>query len=194
MTQEDWKDFTELIGRTYRLYRRPPLSVDDMRMYFDLLADLPIEAVAEGIKRHAAGCSGDGGRYAPNPADIRLALFGTPEQAACAAWPKVQAAIRRLRSDTSVRFDDPAYHYAIEACGGWTELCRMTPETSEPLFRRYYATAIRERTGWNSVPDHLAGTRELRGSVLDPWTPGKISDVRTLPYAPADHKQLAAGD
>ena len=52
MTQNDWKPFTELIGRVYRLYQRPPLEIDDMRLYFDTLADLPFAAVAEGVKRH----------------------------------------------------------------------------------------------------------------------------------------------
>lgn len=193
MTQKDWKNFTELISRVYRLYQRPPLEVEDMRLFFDALADLPFDAVAEGVKRHMMACTGESGRFAPKPADIRLALFGTPEQAACSAWPKVQKAIKKLRSDSSVRFDDPAYHYAIEACGGWTQLCRMTPEDSEPLFRRYYATAVRDRIGWKSVPEHMPGEREIRGSVLDPWTPDKIADVKTWTFVPVDgQKRLTA--
>ena len=192
MTQNDWKAFSELIDRTYRLYQRPTLERGDMRMFFDTLADLPFEAVMEGVKRHMMACTGEAGRFAPKPADIRLALFGTPEQAACSAWPKVQKAIKKLRSDSSVRFDDPAYHYAIEACGGWVNLCRMTPEESEPLFRRYYATAVRDRIGWQSVPEHMAGNDEGRGSYLDPWTPDKIKDVKTWEFAPATgQKQIA---
>lgn len=194
MTQKDWKNFTELISRTQRLYQRPPLDIDDMRLYFDLLSDLPFAAVAEGVRRHMMACTGESGRFAPKPADIRLALFGTPEQKACSAWPKVLKAIKKLRSDTSVRFaDDPAFHYAIEACGGWTQLCRMTPEESEPLFRRYYANAVRENIGWNSVPDHLAGQDEIRGSYLDPWTPEKIADINTWEFTPEnDKKRLTA--
>lgn len=90
MTEKDWKPFSTLIEEVYRLYQRQPLGVKEMRLYFDTLSDLPIEAVTEGIKRHMRGVSGPQGKFAPTPADITLALFGTPEQQAAKAWIEVQ--------------------------------------------------------------------------------------------------------
>ena len=179
MKETDWKAFSELISRVFRLYQRPPLEVDDMRMYFDALADLPLEAVVEGVRRHVRGVTGEAGRFAPKPADTILALFGTPEQQAAKAWAEVRMAFERIGSRTSIRFDDPKIHYALAACGGWTGLTWATTDR-EPCFRRAYLAAITNSVTWDEVPDHLRGEKEMNGGW--DWMPSQIEDVKTMEF------------
>lgn len=187
MTQNDWKPFTELIGRVYRLYQRPPLEIDDMRLYFDTLADLPFAAVAEGVKRHMKACTGVSGRFAPLPADIILALFGTPEQQAAKAWTHVRMAMGKIGLYNSVRFDDPKIHFALAACGGWSGLGWATID-KEPCFRRAYLAAITNEVSWDDVPHHMAGENELDGGWN--WRSDQIVDVKTLEYGELDGNRL----
>lgn len=192
MKHEDWKAFTELISRVYRLYQRPPLEVEDMRLFFDALADLPFEAVAEGVKRHMRACTGEAGRYAPTPASICLALFGTPEMRAGAAWACVKSTLRSYSLYDSLKFDDPKIHYALQACGGWTGLCNATVDM-EPRFRRAYLAAVQREVGWKDVPEHFSGLAEQNGYQL--WTRENIVTVETgaIPSTP-NMLRLASGE
>lgn len=195
MKHEDWKAFTELISRVYRLYQRPPLEVEDMRLFFDALADLSFEAVAEGVKRHMRACTGEAGRYAPTPASIRLALFGTPEQQAAAAWVEVQKARSGIGTSRSVRFDDPRIHAALLACGGWVGLAWATND-KWPCFRQAYLAATTNCVSWSDVPNHMAGGDELDGGWS--WMPDQIVDVKTQKFELLPQKQapleLASGE
>lgn len=194
MTQNDWGTFAELISRTFALYQRPPLSKDEMRLYFDALADLPIEAVVEGVKRHLRGATGEAGRFVPRPADITLALFGTPEQQAARAWTQVRMAFDKIGSGRSVRFDDPKVHFALAACGGWIGLT-WAKNDREPCFRRAYLAAITDGVTWDKVPDHMRGEDELDGGWN--WMPNQIVDVKTQDFpqiaSPKAQKVLTSG-
>ena len=77
----------------------------------------------------------------------------------------------------SVRFDDPIIHAAIMGCGGWQSFYFMTKAESSEKFIPAYTMAFRKRLDWNSVPDHLAGERELQGSYLYPWKPEQIVEI-----------------
>lgn len=181
MIEKDWKRFSELIDAAAEYYRQPHLTNAAMKLMFEALKDLSFEAVSFAVTKHISGIDGGTARFCPNAADLRLALIGTPEQQACEAWVKVQDAMAKLRSGSSVRFDRPEYHYAIKACGGWIGLCEMTPNESEPLFRRYFATAVRASVRWGDagIPEHFCGRDELNSSRYNPWTPEMIHSVST---------------
>ena len=187
MTEKDWKPFTILIERAYRLYQRPPLEIDVMRMYFDTLSYLPIEAVAEGVQRHMRGVSGTQGKFAPTPADITLALFGTPEQQAAKAWIEVQKVRDGVGTSKSVRFDDPKIHAALLACGGWVGLT-WAKQDKWPCFRQAYLAAITNEISWDDVPDHMQGEDELDGGWG--WNPTQIVDVKTQKYTQLSQKDV----
>lgn len=123
-------------------------------------------------------------KFMPTVAEVLAQIDGTVEDRARIAWTKVKDAMRKLRSGTSVRFDDPAVHFALKACDGWIGLCRMDVEDAEPLFTRYYATALRSGLGWPEVPDHFAGTDELSNGPLTQWTPKDIAMIGTRQSAP----------
>jgi len=66
----------------------------------------------------------DGGQFMPKPADIIRQLEGSGAAKAAHAWVKVDKAINQIGSYTSVVFDDPIIHAAIEYMGGWVKLCQ----------------------------------------------------------------------
>lgn len=166
-----------------------------MQFAFELLRDLTLEQVTFAAAKHSSGQNGNASRFCPNAADLRLALFGTPEQQACVAWSKVRAAMHSHGSSYSVRFDTPAAHFALEAVGGWTGLC-WAEHDMEPQFRRAYVAAITTGIGWRDVPKHFAGTDEQRG--YSSWTPEQIQTVRTradnVPANAPVPLELATGD
>ncbi|WP_321822889.1 hypothetical protein [Pyramidobacter piscolens] len=191
MIEKDWKRFSELIDAAAEYYRQPHLTNAAMKLMFEALRYLSFEAVSLAVTKHMSGIDGNTSRFCPNAADLRLALYGTPEQQACEAWVNVVRAMRKLRSGTSVRFDNPAYHFAIEACGGWPGLCRMTPEESEPLFRRHFVAGIHRCIGWHDVPDHMYGSDEANGYAS--WTPDEIKFVATRSNSPEALQIASAG-
>lgn len=122
--------------------------------------------------------------FKPTPATVKDMLDGgRPEDRARVAYGKVLKALRKIRSGESVRFGDPCIHWALEnGCNGWTGFARMEQKDGERLFTEFYVTAARNGADWNSdgVPDHLAGDREQRGSVLNPWDVSQIVNVNDL--------------
>lgn len=191
MKREDWKRFTDLMKDVWEVYQRPPLSERGMRLYFDALAEVPFELVVQGIERHMKGRTGESGKFAPTPADVVIALVGTPEQQAGAAWACVKSTLRSYTLYESLRFDDPKIHYALQACGGWTGLCNATVDM-EPRFRRAYLAAVQREVGWKDVPEHFSGLAEQNG--YKSWTRENIVTVETgaIPSTP-NMLRLASG-
>ena len=124
--------------------------------------------------------------FKPTPAAVIEHLTGgTPEDRATQAFGAVKKALQKINSGESVRFDDPAIHWALEnGCGGWTGFARMDEVDSERIFTKYYASAVRLGKTWGAddVPEHMAGRRESEGSVLYPWKPEDIVPVDTREY------------
>lgn len=195
MRRTDWKRFTDFMKDVWEVYQKPPLSERGMRLYFDALAELPFEMVVQGVERHMKAMTGESGRFAPKPADILLALFGTPEQQAAAAWVEVQKARSGIGTGRSVRFDDPRIHAALLACGGWVGLAWATND-KWPCFRQAYIAATTNDVSWEDVPNHMAGGDELDGGWS--WMPDQIVDVKTQKFELLPQKQapleLASGE
>ena len=57
------------------------------------------------------------------------------------AWQRVESAIRRVGSYTSITFNDPAIHGAIDMLGGWVHIAEQTydqlADTKEKFLRIY---------------------------------------------------------
>lgn len=67
MLPTDKPDFTAIIAKTWRFYDRAP-NAETVANWFDLLEDIPLEAIASAFKRHIT--NPDVGQYLPKPADI----------------------------------------------------------------------------------------------------------------------------
>lgn len=114
--------------------------------------------------------------FKPTPARVLEQLEGgSIEDRARMAWKQVCDAIKKYRSDTSMRFEDKATMWALDCMGGWCEVCWGDAVKNEQIFCRYYATAVRQNI--RDVRDHLCGKTERDGSVLYSWDESQIVDV-----------------
>ena len=107
------------------------------------------------------------GRYWPTPAHIVEQIEGKPEDIAAVAWSLVARVLNNGGSYKSVRFPYPAYHYAIEQLGGWTELGDKYDDcnTREAMFlakefKQFYLLAGRAGANWDTVLPYLPGIYE----------------------------------
>jgi len=190
MQDKDWKTFREFIDGVFNQYAKPPLNEAGARIMFEALRGLSMLEVIKGATSHVKN-----NRYMPpNAAAILEEAHGRPEDRARDAYGKVVQALRRIHSGESVRFDDPAIHWAlVNGCGGWTGFAQMETADAQMVFEKFYCSAVRLGKTWgmDGVPDHLAGERETRGSVIYPWKPEQIIDV-SAGTNDADVKKITA--
>lgn len=132
-----------------------------------------VEQVRRALGRHAT--DPERGQFAPKPADLVRELRGTHTDRSLLAWGKLHEAMQRVGAYTSVVFDDPAIHVAVEDLGGWPRICRSTVEELPHLQRRFCqshrAYSTRPDTAYppRLVGEHEA-TNRLGGKRIAPPT------------------------
>ncbi len=156
MDKADFAKFSKLMNAILSMYNRQ-WSEEAISMAFVNLQDLSLKQVNDGLQRHVRVC-----RYAPTVADIREATYGTEDDRSLEAWMAVQKTMRRHGSMASVRFWEPAVHYAIEGLGGWSSFCRSSDYQLEQKFRQYYLSGLRRHISWEDVRRYLPGEEEVR--------------------------------
>ena len=176
MENKDWKAFRGYLSGVYEQYGKSAPTDAGARIMFEALRPLTLEQVLHGMNAHVQN-----NRYMPpNAAAILEEAHGRPEDRARDAYGKVVQALRRIHSGESVRFDDPAIHWAlVNGCGGWTGFAQMETADAQLVFEKFYCSAVRLGKTWgmDGVPDHLEGWREIDKSVLRPWTAEQIINV-----------------
>jgi hypothetical protein len=191
MTPEDFREFVTLFGRTAEVYGRPLPPDGALTVMFNALADCTLEEIRAALTAHIRSC-----KFMPRPADLLEQIRGSEEDRARAAWHRALTACRGVGTWTSVYFDDPAVHYAVERLGGWPAFGAVRGEDlpfREKDFCYWYARAERADLAWDAVPPVLIGQHHLlsRGGLFPP-PPPVPADERTaaaLPRGPA----MAAG-
>jgi len=157
MQKSDFKAFAQLMTATAETLGYPKLSVMGLELFFRVLESYSFEEVKAALANHIKTSP-----YMPKPADIIGQLEGTAKDKAAEAWACVVKAIRDHGSYASVKFDDPAIHYAIDRMGGWIKLCMMTHD-EEPFrakdFQEHYTRA--QGISWDLVPRYFAGLHEI---------------------------------
>ena len=107
-------------------------------------------------------------------------IEGTEEDQAAAAWAMVLKAMPKWGYYDSVKFPDPAIHYAIAQMGGWARLCSTMTDETEPFrkkdFAGYYAMGKKVKDG---IPPYLAGQHEAENRMHGQNRPLEIWDVAT---------------
>lgn len=125
--------------------------------------------------------------YMPKPSDIREILEGSEDDRAAAAWAQVIRAMGRWGYWDSVRFPDPAIHYAITQMGGWIRLCATITDDTEPFrkkdFAGYYAMGKHTR---ENIPPYLAGQHEAGNRMHGHALPPTVWDTSTGRSVPAN--------
>jgi hypothetical protein len=164
VTKGDWKEFYGLILAADDMMRAGPRGEAAISLMFSVLSDYGMADVRAAVGKHVKGSP-----YPVKPADIVSLIDGAPDERSLLAWETFLRAAERYGCYDSVRFPDPAYHYAIQHMGGWErlseELHRMTDKEIQFRsrdWRRLYEAGLRiaawggER-GKERVPEYLWG-------------------------------------
>lgn len=171
------------------LYGRPSLSREAVKAFALLLKDFSLAEVKKALEDHMRHSP-----YMPKPSDIRERIEGTEEDGAALAWAMVLRAMRRWGYYDSVRFPDPAVHFAIAQMGGWPRLCATLTDETEPFRRKdfagYYALAKRTRGG---APPYLAGQHEAGNRLHGHALPREVWDVETGRRVPEEELPALTG-
>ncbi len=173
MQEEDLSRFATLIVGIGELYGKT-FTANIIEIYWSALRDYSFAEVKEARDRHLK--NPDVGRYLPKPADIVAAICGNSKNQAFMAWSKVEGAIRRVGSYTSVAFDDALIHAVINDMGGWQRLCssknEQLPFIAKEFQERYRGYVVLKPT---AHPKYFAGIIESQNSVY-----GYIYDAPVL--------------
>ena len=200
MTQNDRPQFATLMKALGETYGGAAPSKEKIELYFRVLSDLTIEQLTDAITGLLNTRTTT--TTFPVPGEIRNVLSGG-KTAAIVALDKAEKAVEQFSAYTSVQFDDPVIHMAIESMGGWMQFCR--PDDGQDwhwhqkeFLRLYEAFALRPRSCQNILPGMLAmdphrqmmGLPERIGYIGDEqkrlaWTsrnssPEQIADFPTM--------------
>lgn len=139
MKTADFDRFSMALTACAELYGRS-VSEGAMSLWWQALERFDIEQIEKAFR--LAVESPDGGQFMPKPADLIKRLEGTATDRSLLAWGKLYDAMARVGAYTSVAFDDPAIHAAVQDMGGWQKLCR-TPTEELPFIQRRFTEAHR---------------------------------------------------
>lgn len=159
MQQDDFEEFTTLIGEVYAFKARD-ISEFAIRVWWNAMQRYDLAAVREAINRHFA--NPDAGQFLPMPADIVKMLEGRSVDSASLAWAEVDKAVRRVGPYQSVTFADPITAAVIEQMGGWVELCRGTDQEWPFIAKRFETIyqGYKMRSMLPEAPDRQIGIAE----------------------------------
>lgn len=189
MNKEDFGRFKSLVEETERLTAVPggkDIGATAAAM-FRALDAFPFEAVREAFLAH---CRQE--RFFPTLADIATRIEGKAEERAALAWGLVMRAVRRLGASKSVRFPNPAIHYALEQMGGWRHFASTLTVDEEPFRAKDFALffGIGERIaswdgveGTRAVPPYLIGEIEHDNRGND-FIPRRVYDAEDMTPIP----------
>lgn len=121
MTPNDFPQFSELLSNVLAFHRQD-MSKFALGVWWQACQPFTLEQVAKALTAHAL--DPELGKFPPKPSDLMRLLQGTHTDRSLIAWGKVMEAMQRVGGYTSVGFDDPAIHAAIEDMGGWPLLCQ----------------------------------------------------------------------
>lgn len=163
MQKQDWPKFRELVTHAANLTALPNgKNLDNVATsYFAELEAYDLEAVAAAFREC---CRSE--KFFPALADIVARIEGPQEGRAALAWASVLKAMARWGYYDSVRFPDPAIHFAIAQMGGWMHLCATLRNDTEPFrrkdFEEYYTMGRKLGPRARPAP-YLMGAHEADG-------------------------------
>jgi hypothetical protein len=183
----DWKVFCNLIHAADEVTVGKPRSEAALALMFEALKGHTLDEIKDAVSKHISVT-----KFAITPADITRLISGSPEEKSAVAWQTFLRAFDRYSFYDSVRFPDPAYHYAIQQLGGWERLCEDLQGLSDRElqfrakdWRQLYEIGLR-RASWGgepgkiAVPQYLWGffERDNREKHLEKFIP-EVIDIET---------------
>lgn len=156
MKIEDFDKFQQGITGVYAFYDK---EINDfaLDLWWNALKHFDLNAVIQAFGRHVV--NPEAGKWLPKPADIIRMLQGSTQDAALAAWAKVDKAVRHKGPYVDVVFDDPLIHRVLHDMGGWIQLGEKNedewPFVAKEFENRY--RGFRERSDIPEYPSVLVG-------------------------------------
>lgn len=129
MTKNDFAEFIAYWTATHELYNSKT-SDAAIEIAFNALSKFELEDIKRALNEHA-----NTSRFAPKPVDIVELILGDADSTALSAWAKVESALGRVGTYSSIVFDDPLIMMCIERIGGWIRLGTLSDE--EKNFVKY---------------------------------------------------------
>ena len=139
MNQSDFSKFVDIMQLVSEQYGKTP-SEGLISLYWQGLKNYDFPAVQDAIGRHLGNT--DNGQFMPKIADIIRMLQGSSQDAAFAAWSKVDKAVRSVGPYDTVVFDDPLIHKVLHDMGGWIGICDKDDE-AWPFVAKEFETRYR---------------------------------------------------
>ena len=160
MTKKDMPEFIKILTGLAAMFDRP-LTALIRDMYFTALGDLTIEQINKAGNQIARTAT-----FFPKPVDFRNAINGNQDEAAIAAWEKVQKGKSKAGQYQSVQFDDPVIHTVIKLMGGWAAVCRLEGHDDEKWQRIDFEKTYKAMQGCNKDhPSYLPGAAEIENGA-----------------------------
>lgn len=155
MTDKDYPEFLKTMVALAEILGPKELSETMLTLYWRVLKDLPTSQFKMAVEIVAKTA-----KFFPKPSEILAAV--TPDMASMSvmALERVLRTIDSKGTYSSVAFDDPAIHAAIESMGGWTEFGhRELDEWLRKDFAKYYEIHFKRiATGnFEGIPQVLIG-------------------------------------
>lgn len=117
MVEQDKKRFAEVMTLMGTVYGKE-ISVEQMRAWFELLADCEVADLEVAAKAHMRES-----RFMPTPAELLDRLNPKANQRAMLAWAEVP---RLLRNSRAAKSEDPVTERVVQDLGGWFALGQKT--------------------------------------------------------------------
>ena len=117
-------------------------------VWVGLLKGYPLDDLKRAFEKVIKTC-----KFFPTPAEVIEMFEGTEEERALVAFDKLKTAIQKHGAYTSVKFDDPAIHTAIEMLGGWVEVCFSDERFLENRFKQAYRVARKKTNHPKYLPE-----------------------------------------
>lgn len=164
MFEKDSASFAQLITGIGEIYRWQ-FSAAVIEIYWRILEPFSFEDVRVAIYRHIQ--NPDVGKYLPKPADIIMAIAGSSQNQALAAWSKTFYGMRVVGGYESVGFDDALIHTIVSDMHNWPKLC-SAENKQLPFIEKEFLERYRGYVGKapSSHPKYLRGIIEMSNRAL----------------------------
>lgn len=163
MKQSDKDKFIEVLAGVHDFYGKE-LSSFAGQVWMQACEAFDVQQVTKALSAHLM--DPERGQFMPKPADIVRQLQGTRTDRSLLAWGKVLDAMQRVGAYSSVVFDEPAIHAAIEDLGGWPAVCRTEIDALPFLEKRFcdsYKAYVNR--GEFDYPGELAGVHAIENGL-----------------------------
>lgn len=167
MRKSDWPKFVKLIEGADQVTAGQERTEEGLSFMFTALSDYPYETIFRAVMSCAKKS-----RFHPQLAEIIQEIDGDISDKSLIAWRIFLRAMERHGFWGSVRFPDPAYHYAIDMMGGWMRICEswhtLTDKELEfrgKEWRKLYEAGL-SRASWDGkggtvmIPSYFPGYHE----------------------------------